>query len=442
MTRPLWQKGNCEVTTVILRPAPRGVEGLMARMPIRPGYLAALAATIAFLFLAPAIGARAQDAGFDAWLDGVRRDAAEAGISQATIAAALSGLTPIERVLELDRRQPEFTRTFWSYLDRAVTQGRVDRGRALLAKHGELLRRIRQRYNVQPGYLVAFWGLESNFGKYTGGFSVIGALATLAYDARRGAFFRGQLLDALRILDQGHVSVAEMEGSWAGAMGQLQFIPSTFVNYAVDFDGDGRRNIWTDLPDVFGSAANYLSSIGWRGDERWGREVRLPADFDWELAGLKLRKPIAEWRRLGIRRADGGALPAADISGAIVAPGGHKGPAFLVYGNFHKILNWNRSLLYAIAVGHLADRIAGRGPLLAARPAKEEPLSRAQVEEMQGLLGALGFNAGEPDGLVGSQTRAALRAFQRAAKVPPDGYPTPELLASIRRRAAGQGTAN
>ena len=420
----------------------------MARMPIRPrnlavlGNLAVLAVAAAFLFLVPAVGARAQDAAFDAWLNGVRRDAATAGISQATIEAALTGLAPIERVLELDRRQPEFTRTFWSYLDRAVTRDRIERGRALVAKHGELLRRIQRRYNVQPAYLVAFWGLESDFGKHTGGFSVIGALATLAYDARRGAFFRAQLLDALRILDQGHVSAAEMEGSWAGAMGQLQFIPSTFVNYAVDFDGDGRRNIWTDLPDVFASAANYLSSIGWRGDEKWGREVRLPADFDWEMASLSLRKPLEEWRRLGIRRSDGGALPVADISGAIVAPGGHKGPAFLVYGNFDKILHWNRSLLYAIAVGHLADRIAGRGPLYAARPAKEEPLSRAQVEEMQGLLAALGFDAGEPDGVVGSRTRAALRAFQRRAKVPPDGYPTPELLASIRRSASGRGQAN
>ncbi|MEE8499670.1 MAG: lytic murein transglycosylase [Kiloniellales bacterium] len=411
-------------------------------MPIRLRNLATLAAALVCLFLAPALGARAQDTAFDAWLDGVRREAAAAGISQATIAAALTGLAPIERVLELDRRQPEFTRTFWSYLDRAVTRDRIARGQALVAQHAELLRRVRRRYNVQPGYLVAFWGLESDFGKHTGGFSVIAALATLAFDARRGAFFRAQLLDALRILDQGHIGAAEMAGSWAGAMGQLQFIPSTFVSYAVDFDGDGRRNIWTDLPDVFASAANYLSSIGWRGDEIWGREVRLPADFDWELASLSLRKPLEEWRRLGIRRADGGALPVADISGAIVAPGGHKGPAFLVYGNFNKILNWNRSLLYAIAVGHLADRIAGRGPLRAVRPAQEAPLSRAQVEEMQGLLGTLGFDAGDPDGVVGSQTRAALRAFQRAAKVPPDGYPTPELLASIRRRAADRGPAN
>ena len=419
---------------------PAETRNLIPRMPFRICSLAALAAALAFLFLAPAAGA--QDSDFETWLNGVRRDAKAAGISQATIEAALTGLNPIERVLELDRRQPEFTRTFWSYLDRAVTPERIERGRGLLAKHGELLARVQRRYNVQPRYLVAFWGLESNFGKYTGGFSVIGALATLAYDARRGAFFRAQLLDALSIINQGHIGLAEMEGSWAGAMGQLQFIPSTFVGYAVDFDGDGRRNIWTDLPDVFGSAANYLSSIGWRGDEKWGREVRLPDGFDWELAGLKLRKPIAEWSRLGVRRADGGALPVADISGAIVAPGGHKGPAFLVYGNFDKILNWNRSLLYAIAVGHLADRIAGRGALRAARPAKEEPLSRAQVEEMQDLLGQLGFDAGEPDGVIGSRTRAALRAFQRAAKVPPDGYPTPDLLTDIRRSAAGQVSAN
>ena len=411
-------------------------------MPTRIRNLATLAAILACLALTPSAGARAQDIGFDAWLDDFRRDAADAGISQPTIATALTGLTPIERVLELDGRQPEFTRTFWSYLNRAITEGRVAKGRALLAKHGNLLRRIQRRYNVQPRFLVAFWGLESNFGKNTGGFSVIGALATLAHNPRRGAFFRTQLLDALRILDQGHISLAKMEGSWAGAMGQLQFIPSTFVGYAVDFDGDGRRDIWTDLPDVFASAANYLSSIGWRGDERWGREVRLPANFDWELASLKLRKPLEEWRRLGIRRADGGALPVADISAAIVAPGGHKGPAFLVYGNFDKILDWNRSLLYAIAVGHLADRIGGHGRLLAAQPAKEEPLSRAQVEEMQSLLGRLGFDAGEPDGVVGSQTRDALRAFQRKAKVPPDGYPTPELLASIRRRAAERSQTN
>lgn len=419
----------------------------MTRLPVRLRGLATIA--VAGLVLvcssiqgAVAPGAMAQPAAFDAWLEGVKRDAAAAGISETTIETALAGIAPIERVLELDRRQPEFTRTFWAYLDRAVSAQRIERGRRMLAEHRALLERVRGKYNVQPRYLIAFWGLESDFGKHTGGYSVIAALVTLAYDGRRGAFFRTQLIDALRILDQGHIAPADMQGSWAGAMGQLQFMPSTFTSYAVDFDGDGRRDIWTDLPDVFASAAHYLSRIGWRGNEIWGREVRLPAGFDWESASLKIHKPIAEWRRLGVRRADGSALPRADISGAIVLPAGHKGPAFLVYGNFDKIMNWNRSLLYAIAVGHLSDRLAGRGALRAARPAQEKPLSRAQVEEMQSLLVDLGFDPGKPDGVVGSKTRDALRAFQRQAKMAPDGYPTPELLDGLRQVATAHSKAN
>jgi membrane-bound lytic murein transglycosylase B len=414
----------------------------MAGLPVRLGNLVTVAATLFALASVWVAGARAQPLAFDAWLEGVKRDAAAAGISEPTIEAALTGVQPIERVLELDRRQPEFTRTFWAYLDKSVSPARIERGRQLLARHRGLLEQVRGRYNVQPRYLVAFWGLESDFGKHTGDFSVIGALATLAYDERRSAFFRTQLLDALHILDAGHIAPGNMRGSWAGAMGQLQFIPSTFTAYSVDFDGDSRRDIWTSLPDVFASAANYLASIGWRGDEIWGREVRLPAEFDWELAALKTRKPIAEWRRLGVRRSDGGKLPAADLSGAIVLPAGHKGPAFLVYGNFNTIMTWNRSLLYAIAIGHLSDRLAGKGPLRAVKPAQEAPLSRAQVEEMQALLAGLGFDPGEPDGVVGSKTRAALRAFQRQAKLAPDGYPTPELLSGLRQFVGAQSKTN
>jgi membrane-bound lytic murein transglycosylase B len=383
----------------------------------------------------PLSPARAAPPDFATWLEDFKRDAAAAGISRATIEGAFAGVAPIERVLELDRKQPEFTQTFWNYLDKRVSARRMERGRALLREHAALLDKVRRRYGVQPRFLVAFWGLESNFGEFTGGLSVIAALATLAYDERRGAFFRAQLLDALRILDQGHIDVANMQGSWAGAMGQLQFIPSTFVGYAVDFDGDGRRNIWNSLPDVFGSAANYLSNIGWRGDETWGREVRLPRDFDWELADLSIRKPISDWQRLGVRRADGRDLPKADISGSIILPAGHKGPAFLTYGNFRAILDWNRSILYALAVGHLADRLAGKGPLLSPRPAREQALSRTQVEEMQNLLIGLGYDPGIPDGVVGSRTRAALREFQRQARRAADGHPTPELLESLRQVA-------
>lgn len=379
--------------------------------------------------------AGAQNQSFDQWLDGVRREAARKGIAQVTLDRALTGLAPIERVLELDGKQPEFTQTFWAYLDRAISEERVARGRALLDRHASLLQRVHASYGVQPRFLVAFWGLESNFGAHTGDFPVVGAVATLAYDARRADFFRAQLLDALRILDNGDIAPDTMKGSWAGAMGQVQFIPTTFTRYAVDFDGDGRRDLWNTLPDVFASAANYLSGIGWNGEETWGREVRLPAGFDLELASLEVHKPLAEWARLGVRRIDGSALPRADMKGAVLLPAGVQGPAFLVYDNFDAIMRWNRSILYAVAVGHLADRLIGLPALATARPAREQALSRAQVEELQRLLARLGLNPGEPDGMVGSQTRAALKAFQTQASIAPDGYPTIELLEDLRVRA-------
>lgn len=398
----------------------------------------------AVLVLSPASiqPAGAQDVDFNTWLAVFERDAAAAGISQATLDSALAGLQPIDRVIELDRKQPEFTQTFWGYLDKSVTAERIERARRLLAKNRNLLDRVYARYGVQPRFLVAFWGLESNFGEHTGGYSVIGALATLAYDARRSDFFRAQLLDALKIIDEGSIAPADMQGSWAGAMGQLQFIPSTFVSYAVDYDGDGRRDIWRSLPDVFASAANFLGSVGWQGDETWGREVRLPADFDWDSASLKVRKPIADWQRLGVRRADGGDLPAADLTGAIIVPMGHRGPAFLVYRNFDAILTWNRSILYAVAVGHLADRIIGEQRLGAKRPADDKALSRAEIEELQTLLATLGFDPGAMDGLAGSQTQAAFKAFQRQANMIADGYPTDDGLAALRRVAAQKAKVN
>ena len=260
---------------------------------------------------------------------------------------------------------------------------------------------------------------------------MIASLVTLAHDSRRSAFFRGQLLDALKILDEGHISVDRMSGSWAGAMGQLQFIPSTFVNFAVDFDGDGKRDIWNSLPDIFASAANYLSQEGWRGDETWGREVTLPAGFDFSQASLDISKPLSEWSdRHGIRTASGKALPTADIKASMILPSGHRGPAFLTYKNYRTILIWNRSILYALAVGHLADRIAG-GPALASLP-EEKAISLKAIEEMQALLNAKGFDAGKPDGLVGRQTRAALSAYQRSIGVPADGYPTLDLIERLR----------
>jgi membrane-bound lytic murein transglycosylase B len=373
-------------------------------------------------------------ADFSSWLSELRTEARAKGIRDQTLDEAFNGLQPIPRVIELDRRQPEFTQTFWRYLDARVTEGRVKRGRQLLAKHKDLLGRIERRYGVQPRFLVAFWGLETNFGDYLGSFPVIGSLATLAYDPRRSVFFRSELLAALTILDEGHITADAMFGSWAGAMGQPQFMPSTFVRFAVDEDGDNRRDIWHSLPDVFGSAANFLSRSGWQGDKTWGREVRLPEDFDLDLTGLHIEKTLAAWQIFGVRKINGNALPRVNIKASIVLPAGHAGPAFLVYKNYRTIMIWNRSDLYAIAVGHLADRLVGKDPLKTTRPLVEQPLSRSQIESIQELLVARGYDPGPVDGVLGSKTRQAIKEFQRTTKLPADGYPTPELLEVLGKK--------
>jgi membrane-bound lytic murein transglycosylase B len=371
---------------------------------------------------------------FSTWLEGVRREARAKGISDATLHETLDGLQPIPRVIELDRRQPEFTQAFWHYLDSRVTRGRIERGRMLMEQHAPLLAAIEKEYKVQPRFLVAFWGLETNFGDYLGSFPVIGSLATLAHDPRRSDFFRSELLAALSIIDHKDIAAAEMRGSWAGAMGQPQFMPSTFVRFAVDADSDGRRDIWHSLPDVFASAANFLSRSGWQGNRTWGREVRLPPGFDLDLVGLAVKKSLAAWQVLGVRKSNGADLPAVSLNASLILPAGHAGPAFLVYRNYRTILQWNRSDLYAIAVGHLADRLAGKGPLAAVRPATEQRLSRDQVEKIQELLYARGFDPGPVDGVIGSQTRLAIRQFQRTARLPADGYPTPELLEVLGKK--------
>ena len=403
-----------------------GFTACRARRPILSvGVLAA-----ALLFGA-GTGAQAQQQDFGAWLSALKTEARERGISQATLDTAFQDVAPVPRVLELDRRQPEFTQTFWTYLGRAVSDTRIARGKKLLREHAGLFAEVERKYGVQPRFLVSFWGLETNFGDYTGGFPVISSLATLAHDERRAEFFRAELFHALTILDAGHIPPAKMSGSWAGAMGQPQFMPSTFTGYATDGDGDGRIDIWGSLPDVFHSAANYLSSVGWKGDETWGREVLLPADFDLELAQLSVRKSIGEWQAIGVRRSNGRDLPQADIAGSIVLPAGAKGPAFLVYQNFRSTMIWNRSILYALAVGYLADRFVDRGRLVATQPEDDRPLSRADVVALQQDLNRLGFDVGKPDGVAGPMTRGALRAYQRARGLPPDGYPSAEMVAIL-----------
>lgn len=373
---------------------------------------------------------------FATWLSELRAEAESRGFSASTIEQAFAQIQePLPRVIELDRSQPEFLQTFSRYMSTRMSDARIARGQRMLAEYRDLFAEIQQKYGVQPHYLVSFWALESNFGDATGGFSVLNALATLAWDPRRAQFFRDQFMAALGIIDEGHIAAADMTGSWAGAMGMCQFMPDTFEAYAVDGDGDGRINIWQSVPDVMHSAANYLSQAGWKGDERWGREVVLPDNFDFALAGTQVRKTVSEWNALGVKRADGQPLGNADIEGSIIVPAGVEGPAFIGYNNFRTIMVWNRSTNYAISVGHLADRFMGEGPIRYMPQDEERPLTREEIYEMQILLNGLGFDVGEPDGAVGSRTREAVRAFQLSEGLPADSHVSFELLTALRSRA-------
>lgn len=395
---------------------------------------AVLAAVLFSLATLPA-AADTKPASFEQWLAGFRDQARAAGISEYTIAAALDGVRPLPRVLALDRQQPEFVQSFWQYIEARVTPGRVERGRQMLARHGPLLAEMERRFGVQPRVLVALWGMESDFGGDTGDVPLASALATLAHDTRRSAFFSDQLLAFLQIIEYGDVSAAA-RGSWAGAMGQVQFMPVTYRDFAVDGDSDGRRDLWRSLPDIMASAANYLTQSGWRAGETWGREVLLPAEFDLAAHGAEVRRPLSAWRALGVLRADGADLPNVDMEASLLLPAGlHRGPAFLVYRNFDVIMTWNRSLLYALAVGHLADRIAGDGPLRAPRPAFEDALTRSDLFEVQVMLTRLGYDTGQPDGVLGAKTRSALQSFQRARALPPDGYPSAGVIERLRFEA-------
>ncbi len=383
------------------------------------------------LSLTLSLPVNAQDQSFDDWLEELRTEALALGISESTLIALDSLEAPLERVLELDNSQPEFVQTFTRYLSLRITANQISRGQNLLQQHAALLEEVRQRYGVQPHYLVAFWAVESNYGRATGGFSVLQALATLAYDPRRSAFFRRELLTALQIIDEGHIAADNMSGSWAGAMGQLQFLPSVFYEYGVDGNNDGRIDIWNSLPDIFHSAANFLSNLGWRGDERWGREVVLPNDFDFSLVGTRTRKPLQEWQELGITQLNGNPIPVANMNASVVLPAGASGPAFLGYQNFRATMGYNPSTYYALTVGHLADRYTGAGPIQR-MPVNEQAMSVADVMELQELLNASGFDSGQPDGRVGRQTRAAIRAFQESINMPMDGYASAQLLESLR----------
>lgn len=303
--------------------------------------------------------AHAAEQSFESWVAQVKTEALNQGIDAQIINQAFADISPVARIIELDRKQPEGTMTFAKYRKRVISDARIAQGRRLYRENRALLDQIAAQYGVQPQYVVALWGIETSYGNNTGGFDVIEALATLAYDGRRAKFFRSEMFKALKILNEGHITPSKMKGSWAGAMGQNQFMPSSFDAYAVDGNGDGKRDIWTSLPDVFASSSNYLAKHGWRAGERWGRAVRLPAGFSKALTGREIKKSLSEWQNLGVRLPGGGDLPRdLDMRASIVTPDGLGGPAFLVYNNFNVIMRWNKSTYFATSVGLLADAIA------------------------------------------------------------------------------------
>jgi membrane-bound lytic murein transglycosylase B len=361
---------------------------------------------------------------FDLWINDLKIEALANGISAETVNTALDSVSLVPSAVTLDRTQPEFITTFINYLSRRVNLNTVSKGRDLMQANAALLDSVEAHYGVPKQVLVAFWSLETNFGKNQGDFSLPSALVTLAYEGRRAEFFRTELLNLLRIMDQQHLPLAKLQGSWAGAMGQMQFMPSTFLKYAVDVDDNGQIDLWDSLPDAMGSAANYLTSIGWKTQQPVALQVSLPANFDYSLAQLNVRKSVAEWGALGVD------VPAAwkllDNT-AILLPQGWSGPAFMVFDNFDVVMHWNRSVNYALSVANFANWLGADTPVYIGEGVELDALSYNQVWALQAKLNELGFDCGKPDGLPGQNTQKAIRLYQASHALPQDGYASPSL---------------
>ena len=421
--RPRWVALAVAALTACASPPPTSPK------PIAPGIPSSIAVAASAPASAP--GEAARPPGFDDWVSNLRRTARAAGVDEATLHVALDDVRFLPRVVELDRAQPEYTRTVWAYLDSVVTPRRVDTGRDKLLQLHDEASAAAARYGVAAPVLIAIWGIESDFGNNFGDIPTIDALATLGFDGRREAWARGQLIDALKILQSGDIDRVHMIGSWAGAMGQTQFLPSAYLAYAVDADGDGRRDIWGSMADVLASTANYLARSGWQADQQWGAEIRLPAGFDVGRADDAIQRPTVAWADEGVRSANGAPLPEF-ADGTILLPAGAGGPAFLVGPNFRAIRRYNNSVSYALAVGILAQRLSGGPDVQAPWPRDLSALTRSQLIELQTALNEHGFASGKPDGLLGPATRDGLRRFQRSIGLPADGYPTLEMLQRLK----------
>lgn len=387
---------------------------------------------------APVMAGEQQSRTFDQWLAQFRLKARNQGIEGWVLEQAFTGISVDPSIIKADESQPEFSRPVWQYLEGALSSWRIARGKALLAEHRRTLDAIEARYGVDRYTLVAIWGMESNFGQQMGDKNIVRSLATLAWNGRRAGFWEDQLLAALQILQNGDTSPRGLLGSWAGAMGQTQFMPTTYLEHAVDFDGNGKRDIWNSSADALASAANYLRNSGWQEGQHWGYEVRLPSLFDHSLADGEQTKTVDEWFRLGVE--PGKPLPSSDSllqqPASILLPAGYRGPAYLQLANFNSILKYNNSTAYALAVGLLANGLQGEHFSLHRWPTEDQPLSRSERLELQQLLNDLGLATGTADGIIGVNTRKAIRGFQQRYDLPQDGYASKYLLLKIRDAAA------
>ena len=392
-----------------------------------------LAAALAVLSLP--LSAAADEVAFASCLAKLRGEAAAKGVHGETFDTHTAALAPDMAVIGFLDAQPEFVTPIWDYLAALVDEERVADGRAMLTQWNEVLAEVERRYGVDAETVVAVWGVESNYGRNFGSRPLLTSLSTLSCFGRRQAFFRGEFFTTLKILQEGHVAPERLSGSWAGAFGHTQFMPSTFMRLAVDFDGDGRRDLIDSVPDALASTANFLARAGWRSDLRWGFEVRLPRGMDTADAGRRNKQPMAEWAARGVRRADGSALPAAGAPAGLMLPAGREGPAFLVTRNFDALYSYNAAESYGLAIAHLSDRLRGGAPFATAWPTDDPGLSRAERRELQRLLIARGHDIGEPDGMIGARTREALQREQAALGLPADGRAGQRALQALRAAA-------
>jgi lytic murein transglycosylase len=376
--------------------------------------------------------------GFGTWLAGFKQEAAAEGISQATINDALGGITFDPGVISRDRRQSFFSQTFTDFYGKLATNNRLQNGIRHVRKYNDIFQRAEKDYGVPPQVIAGFWALESDFGAGLGKLPILRSLTTLAYDCRRGELFRAELKAALKIIDRGDLRPEEMIGSWAGELGQTQFLPRHYFDYAVDYDGDGRRDLMRDIPDIIGSSANFVASLGWRRGEPWLEQVRVPANLPWDQADLAIQHPRSKWIAWGVKSMDSNVVPDNDLPVSLMLPMGRNGPAFLAYPNFQVYLKWNQSLTYATTAAHLGARIGGAAALSRGNGEPIRSLSYEETKRLQQLLAKRGFDVGQIDGKIGAGTRAAVKQVQIKLGQPADSYPTPELLRALQTQTSSR----